>query len=210
MTENGVWRCSRRSWSTSRRNAATSRRLRGLRVPWCAQPGTACGRPQMKIAVALLHLIFATTWFGTDFYFNFVVTPKLRTLEPSILGDVTTSLRRVTTPLLTVSAILTIVTGVVMMVQLHAKHPGTFSSTRWGTALLIGAVFSLLVLALAVVDRPTSKKLGRLVESFKGRAATAEETVEMSRLSERSILAGRVATILLLVALATMAVARYS
>ena len=165
----------------------------------------------MTIAVALLHLIFATTWLGTDFYFNFVVASKLRTLEPSILGDITTSLRRVTTPLLAVSAVLTIVTGVLMMAQLHAKHPGTFSSTRWGTSLLIGAVFSLLVLALAVaVDQPTSKKLGRLVESFKGRAATAEEAVEMSRLSERSILTGRVATMLLLVALATMAVARYS
>ena len=165
----------------------------------------------MTIAVALLHLIFATTWLGTDFYFNFVVTPKLRTLEPSILGGVTTSLRRVTTPLLAVSAILTIVTGVLMMAQLHAQHPGTFSSTRCGTSLLIGSVFSLLVLVLAVVvDGPASKKLARLVKSVKGRAATAEETVEMSRLSERSILAGRVATVLLLVALATMAVARYS
>ena len=165
----------------------------------------------MKIAVALIHLVFATTWLGTDFYFNFVVTPRLRTLEPSILGQVTTSLRRVTTPLLAASAIVTIVTGVWMMAQLHAQHPGQFSSTRWGTSLLIGAVFSLLVLLLAAaVDRPTTKKLGRLVESFGARAATAEETVEMSRLSERSILIGRVATVLLLVALATMAVARYS
>jgi uncharacterized membrane protein len=165
----------------------------------------------MKIAVALLHLIFATAWLGADFYFNFVVTPKLRTLEPTVLGNVTTSLRRVTTPLLAASAILTIVTGVVMMAQLHAQHPGTFSSTRWGTSLLIGAVFSLLVLALAaVVDQPTSKKLGRLVESFEGSAPTAGQTAEMSRLCERSILAGRVATVLLLVALATMAVARYS
>jgi uncharacterized membrane protein len=165
----------------------------------------------MKIAVALLHLIFATTWLGTDFYFNFIVTPRLRTLEPSVLGGVTASLRRVTTPLLAASAILTIITGVVMMAQLHAQHPGKFSSTRWGTSLLIGAVFSLLVLVLAAaVDRPTSKKLERLVRSFKGRAATAEQTAEMSRLSERSILLGRVATVLLLVALATMAVARYS
>jgi uncharacterized membrane protein len=165
----------------------------------------------MKIAVALLHLIFATTWLGTDFYFNFIVTPRLRTLEPSILGNVITPLRRVTTPLLAVSAILTIVTGVVMMAQLHAQHPGTFSSTRWGTSILIGTVFSLLVLVLAVaVDRPTTRRLGRLVDSFDGRSATAEETAEMSRLSERSILAGRVATVLLLVALATMAVARYS
>ena len=165
----------------------------------------------MKIAVALLHLIFATTWLGTDFYFNFVVTPRLRTLEPSIMGNVTTSLRRVTTPLLAVSAILTIVTGVVMMAQLHAKHPGTFSSTRWGTSLLIGAVFSLLVLVLAAAfDGPASRKLGRLVESFRGRSATAAETAEMRRLSERSILLGRIATGLLLVALATMAVARYS
>ena len=54
----------------------------------------------MKIAIALLHLVFATTWLGTDFYFNFVVTPRLRTLEPSVLEEVAASLRRVTTPLL--------------------------------------------------------------------------------------------------------------
>jgi uncharacterized membrane protein len=165
----------------------------------------------MKIAVALLHLIFATTWLGTDFYFNFVVTPKLRTLEPSVLAKVSDSLRRVTTPLLAVSAVLTIVTGVWMMAQLHAQHPGKFTTTRWGTSLMIGAVFSLLVLVLAAgVDRPTTKKLGRLAASFEGRTPTADETAQMRRLSERSVLIGRVATALLLVALATMAVARYS
>ena len=165
----------------------------------------------MKIAVALLHLIFATTWLGTDFYFNFVVTPRLRTLEPTVLAKVADSLRRVTTPLLAVSAVLTIVTGVWMMAQLHAQHPGKFSSTRWGTSLLVGAVFSLLVLVLAVaVDRPTTRTLGRLVASFEGRPPTSDETAQLRRLSERSILVGRVATVLLLVALATMAVARYS
>src|SRR5664280_3617944 len=119
--------------------------------------------------------------------------------------------RRVTTPLLAVSAILTIVTGVWMMAQLHAQHPGKFSSTRWGTSLQIGAVFSLLVLALViVVDRPTNRRLGRLVRSFEGRDATEAELEDARRLTERSILAGRVATVLLLVALATMAIARYS
>lgn len=165
----------------------------------------------MKIAVALLHLIFATTWLGTDFYFNFVVTPQLRTLEPSVVDRVTTSLRRVTTPLLALSAVLTIVTGVWMMAQLHVRHPGKFSSTRWGTSLLVGAVFSLLVLVLVIaVDRPTNRRLGRLAASFGDREATDAERVQMRRLSERSILVGRVATVLLLVALATMAVARYS
>ena len=165
----------------------------------------------MKIAIALLHLVFATTWLGTDFYFNFVVTPRLRALEPSVLEEVTASLRRVTTPLLAVSAVLTIVTGVWMMAQLHAQHPGRFSTTRWGTSLVIGAVCSLLVLAVAVVvDGPATRKLGRLAESVRGRTATSDETAAMRRLSERSVLAGRVATVLLLAALATMAVARYS
>jgi len=165
----------------------------------------------MKIVIALLHLIFATTWLGTDFYFNFVVTPRLRTLEPSVLEEITASLRRVTTPLLAVSAVLTIVTGIWMMAQLHAQHPGKFSTTRWGTSLGIGAVFSLLVLAVAVVvDGPATRKLGRLAQSVRGRTATGEELTAMRRLSDRSILAGRVATVLLLVALATMAVARYS
>ncbi len=165
----------------------------------------------MKIAIALLHLVFATTWLGTDFYFNFVVTPRLRSLEPSVLEEVTASLRRATTPLLAVSAVLTIVTGAWMMAQLHAQHPGKFSSTRWGASLVIGAVFSLLVLALAVViDGPATRRLGRLAESVRGRTATSDETAAMRRLSERSVLAGLVATVLLLVALATMAVARYS
>ncbi|MFA4966561.1 MAG: hypothetical protein WC709_13150 [Thermoleophilia bacterium] len=165
----------------------------------------------MTIGVALIHLAFATIWLGTDLYFHFVVAPQLRTLDASLLGSVTASLHRVTSPLLAASAVLTIVSGLAMMVQLHPDHPGAFSTTRWGTALLVGAVASILVVVIAVaVDLPAGKKLARLAGSVQGREATAGETAELRRHSERSILAGRVATVLLLVSLATMAVARYS
>ena len=33
----------------------------------------------MKIFVALVHLIFATTWLGSAFFYSVVLQPKLRT-----------------------------------------------------------------------------------------------------------------------------------
>jgi hypothetical protein len=76
---------------------------------------------------------------------------------------------------------------------------------------VVGAVISVGVIALAaVVDRPAGRRLERVVAGCEGRSATAEETADIRRLSERSILVGRLATVMLLVALATMAIARYS
>jgi len=37
----------------------------------------------MKIFVALVHLIFATTWLGSAFFYGVVLQPKLNTLPPA-------------------------------------------------------------------------------------------------------------------------------
>ena len=37
----------------------------------------------MKIFVALVHLVFATTWLGSAFFYGVVLQPKLNTLPPA-------------------------------------------------------------------------------------------------------------------------------
>src|SRR5450756_250868 len=86
----------------------------------------------MKIFVVLVHLIFATTWLGSAFFYTVVLQPKLGALEAAERRALARSLRATMTPLLATSALLTIASGLVMMVQLHHLHPGSSSHTRWG------------------------------------------------------------------------------
>jgi uncharacterized membrane protein len=157
----------------------------------------------MKIFVALVHLIFATTWLGSTFFYTVVLQPKLNALPTAERRSLARSLRATMTPLLATSAFLTIASGLVMMVQLHSQHPGSFAQTRWGLALVIGALASVGALAIALaIEGPAARRGARLEGSG--------QVNDLARLSRRVRSARLVALALLFVALATMAVARYS
>lgn len=157
----------------------------------------------MKIFVALVHLIFATAWLGSAFFYNVVLQPKLRTLEAVKQRALARSLRGTMTPLLGISALATIASGLVMMAQLHSLHPGSFSSTRWGFSLVVGALASVGALAMAfAIEAPAQRRSARL--------GAAGELSEVAQLGRRERTARLIALALLFLALATMAVARYS
>ena len=153
----------------------------------------------MKIAVALVHIFFATLWLGSAFFYTLLVLPRLALLDARGRLAFVRSLRRALVPLLSVSAIATLVSGIVMMVQLHPQHPGPLSHTSWGVALVIGTLASLAALAVAVfVERRLRVNDRSAAESIRPTAMRGERRLRL------------VALALLLVALATMAVARYS
>jgi len=157
------------------------------------------GALPMKTAVALIHIFFATVWLGSAFFYTVLLLPSLSALDPASQRVVLRALRRVATPLLALSALATIVSGLVMMVQQHAQHPGRLSGSRWGIALVVGALASLAALALATLIEVRLRRSG---------AAESRRTRPSVPGSERAL--RLVALMLLLVALATMAVARYS
>jgi hypothetical protein len=157
----------------------------------------------MKIFVAFVHLIFATTWLGSAFFYVVILQPKLNGLPTVERCNLARSLRTTMTPLLAISALLTIVSGLVMMVQLHSQHPGSFSHSRWGLALIIGALASLGALAIAfAIELPAVRREAGLEGG--GQAS------DLAHLSRRVRGARLVALALLFIALVTMAVARYS
>jgi uncharacterized membrane protein len=156
----------------------------------------------MKIFVALVHLVFATIWLGSAFFYTVVLRPKLSALQTAERRALARSLRATMTPLLATSALLTIASGLVMMVQLHHLHPGSFSHSRWGLALVIGAVASVGALAIAFIETTAARRSARLDEG--ARASN------LGGLFRRESSARLIALALLFLALATMAVARYS
>lgn len=164
----------------------------------------------MKIVVALIHMLFATVWLGGAVYLALVIAPALRTCSAEVRLSLSRRIRRVMVPMLGLAAVATIASGLVMMVELHPQHPGSFSHTHWGLALQVGAVVSVLELVLAIVlVLPSERKVETLLTGLHGEPE-GEQAQRLAALSRRVVLGNWLAIAMLLFALATMAVARYS
>lgn len=156
----------------------------------------------MKIAVTIVHLFFSTIWLGSAVFYGVLLLPRLRALDSAQGAALKRSLRAAMTPLLAVSALATIVSGIVLMIEQHASHPGPLSSSRWGVALVIGTLASLGAVAIAAWIEAMLRRDER-------RPAAARRAAARSGLLREEPLR-LIAVALLVLALVTMAVARYS
>ena len=162
------------------------------------------------IILRLLHFIFGTIWVGGGFYYNFMLLPKLRQTDARTQRSIIRAVTQTMAALLGVSALITIVSGGVMMAQLRTEHGTNFRTTGWGISMLVGLITSILAVVLVfTVEVPTGNKADKLAASFDGRVPSQEESQEMRQFSNRVILIGRVGTALLFIALASIAVARF-
>jgi uncharacterized membrane protein len=164
----------------------------------------------MKTAVAFVHILVATVWLGGSFFYTVLLLPRLAALEPGARRALTRSLRAVVTPLLALSAAATIVSGLVMMVQLHALHPGSFSHTRWGQALIAGTLASVAALVVAGLAESRARRLADEPAPAGGSSANAAADAAGAADAGREGALRVAGLVLLVVALATMALARYS
>jgi len=154
----------------------------------------------VKTTVALVHLFFATVWLGGSFFYAVLLLPRLAVIDAGAQRALKRALGGTMRPLFAASALATIASGLVMMVQLHPLHPGSFSHTRWGWALIVGTLASLAALVIATLCEVELRRAN-------GRPASAAQQGPLLR-REFAVRLGALS--LLLVALATMAVARYS
>ena len=161
------------------------------------------------IVLRLLHLIFGVIWIGAGFYYNFVLVPSLQRMDARTHRAVNKAVTQIMGPLLGISAIITIASGGVMLVQLRHEPGHDLLASGWGLAMIVGTVTSILGLVLVLaVEVPTGRKVDRLAAS-EGREPSEEESRELRQLTDRVVRVGRLATALLFIALASMAIARF-
>jgi uncharacterized membrane protein len=162
------------------------------------------------IILRLLHLIFGTIWVGGAFYYNFILLPKLRQVDGRTQRSVIKAVTQTMAPLLGISALITILSGGVMIAQLRSEHGTNFLNTGWGISMMVGLFTSILTVVLVfAVEAPTGNQVNKLGASIEGRAPSPAESQELQRLSNRVVFIGRLGTALLFIALVSMAVARF-
>ena len=168
----------------------------------------------MFIVVRLIHIVVAVCWAGAVVFIAGFLLPTMKAVGHAA-GPVMAHLTQVKKlpAFLMSGAIVTILSGV----TLFWYDSVGFASDQWmhsgpGLAFSVGGTIGIIVGILGlVVNSPTAKKLGELGAAVRasGASPSAAQAAEMARLQNRLAGAMKVAAILLVIAAAAMAVARY-
>ena len=161
------------------------------------------------VVLRIVHIAFGAFWVGSALFLVLILEPRLKTLGPTIQRPVMGALMPVMGPALGISGVITIAAGVYLALRLRWGHLDTFLDTGWGWAILVGFMASVGAMSSGVTTGVMANRMSRLGREIEGRPPTPEEAGQLQRLAARLTLLGRTTAVLLLIAVAAMASARY-
>ena len=159
----------------------------------------------------LVHIVFGVFWVGSVLFATFLLMPSIRRSGPAGMAVMKDLGRRVSLFMM-VSAILTIGAGIWLMMIFSGGAPQVWMRSTPGRTFGIGGGLAILALIVGmVVNAPAANRMSAIGATVakRGGPPTAEEAAELERLQSRLGVASVAVALLLLLATAAMAVARY-
>lgn len=164
------------------------------------------------LVLRFAHVVFAALWVGMMTYQVCFLMPALAEAGPDA-GKVMAALNRRRLPvILPLIALIAIISGAWLLMRLMGGDAAGLMQTPMGKAYAWGGTAAIVAFVLGIAFvRPAMMKSVRLAESLAGAPPDqrAAAQAEIQRLRARSATMGRVVTVVLLIALTLMAVARY-
>ena len=166
------------------------------------------------LVLRLVHVVGGIFWVGSALFTALFLIPALAKAGGPATGQVMAALqqRRLFTVLPTV-AVLTILSGVrLMQIASGGFGPGYFATPNGRTYAISALAAIIAFVGSLLVSRPTAVRTGKVAASL---AAASDESTratlrsELATLQRRGAISGTIATILLVLSAAGMAVARY-
>jgi len=162
------------------------------------------------LILRVLHIGFGAFWVGTDAFLTFLLFPRLRTLGPDIERPVMAAIMRILPPVMMVSSIVTFVSGIFLIGIMRGWNVDWAFTSGWGIAISIGFFGTLMTLIVGFgLLPPLTIRTDKLERSFAGRQPTVAETEEFDKLTARGQMLAKVNSVLLIVVVLSMAVARF-
>ncbi|MEJ7810756.1 MAG: hypothetical protein WKG32_10145 [Gemmatimonadaceae bacterium] len=161
----------------------------------------------------LLHIVLGVFWVGASVLLAAFLLPTVRALGP-VGGQVMDQLARVRKlPLYLMAAgIPTVLSGIALYWRDSAGFRGEWMRSGPGTTFGIGALLALVAMVIGMaINSPTAKKAAALGAAMQaaGRPPAPEQLAQIQQLQARLYRATVGAAVLLALATAAMAVARY-
>lgn len=159
----------------------------------------------------LVHILAGLFWVGTGLFNTFYLGPALKSAGPVATGAVMGSMqRRHLFTVLPVAALLTILSGLRLLWIASAGDPHWFQH-RVGHAYSVSGALAIIGFLIGMfVARPAMVRAGKLGQSAASDGASREMlATELGRLQKRAALGNLTAIVLVVLAAAGMAIARY-
>ena len=164
----------------------------------------------MYTTLRLLHVIFSIYLAGSMIFNVLVLSPRLKRLGPAIQRPVMGALTPIMIALNATSFIVIVATGIPMTFMARNSSLSALVTTGWGWDIIIGIIATIVAAVVGFgIIVPTGVRLGKLGASIAGRGPTPEEGQQLQGLSAKLEKLSRVNFTLIVVALATMVIARY-
>tara|TARA_Y100000590_G_scaffold414909_1_gene512193 strand:+ start:3321 stop:3689 length:369 start_codon:yes stop_codon:yes gene_type:complete len=116
---------------------------------------------------------------------------------------------RATTSFLTGAGTITIFAGIALTLRMRQNFFTTWFNSEWGWAIFIGMVISIAAIGLGGIVGTNVKRLAKLSSEIEGRSPSNEEITNMAAMSEKISYISKISAVLVIIALITMASARY-
>ncbi len=158
----------------------------------------------MILILRLFHIVLGACWVGAVVAFAFFIEPAIRAAGAAGGAVMFQLLTRKFNQAMAATAGLTVLTGLGLFGLDARAGGGSWSRTPVGIGFSVGGLAAIAAMLIGLtVMRPTVEKIGALM------AAGGPPLPEVGALMDRAAKFGRIVAVLLLIAVAAMATARY-
>jgi uncharacterized membrane protein len=165
------------------------------------------------LALRLIHIVSGVFWVGTIIFLTWFLTPASRATGQSGAAMMQQILAVQRLPVyLVIAMLLTVLSGLTLYRHDSVSFGSGWMHTGSGMTFSIGALLAIVGAAIGVfVNMPIGNRIAKLGASIQagGRPPTAEQSASMSALQARLGTFSYINAVLLVLATAAMAVARY-
>jgi hypothetical protein len=166
----------------------------------------------LLILLRLIHVLFGVFWAGSMFFMVSFLLPTAREAGPAGAPFMRRFARSGFTNAAAGSAVLTVLSGLGLFWMLTKGNTGFIMGSGRGITLSIGALAAIVALIYGlVVQRPVGTRMATLAAEVDAAGGVPNEAqmAEMPGLQARLVRGLRIIAVLLLIAVACMAMARY-
>ena len=166
----------------------------------------------LLVAFRFLHIVAGAVWVGAVVLVAFFLMPAVIASGPAggqvmkQFGD-----RKYPQAMMALMAI-TVLSGLGLMWEMSMRSSGSWFSSPMGRTISLGAALAIVAAVFGmVVARPTAMRIQQLGGEIQARGGppTAEQSAQMKALQAKMLRGSQIVAVLLLLAVAAMATARY-
>ena len=161
------------------------------------------------ILLRIVHIVTGSFWVGSAVFLSFILEPQVRALGPAIHQPVMAAIGRIAGPVMMGAGFITVVAGITLAFRVRPVDNWFVEGDGWGWAIGLGFVVSIIAMGFGSMMAMTVKKMSALGASMGDGAPTPDQIAVMQQLGGRLVRFSRIATILVVIAVGSMASARF-